>query len=97
MRRVLQVCGVAAAVAALVGASAPDAGAQVVSLGGNLPPITVVVSPVMPGGVAVAVPHAPGVAGIGVGIGGSGASSGRGHVVQKDTSSVEPASIVLSE
>ena len=98
MRRVLQVCGVAAAVAAMVSMHVPVTGAQGIVSGLTLPPISVV-TPGMPVGVTIAVPVMasqpimPGSV--------SGwwvlAPVAREHVTHKESRTSEPATIVLSE
>ncbi len=98
MRRVLQVCGVAAAIAALVGVNVPATGAQGIVSGIVLPPISVV-TPGLPAGVTVMVPGVPStpiMTGISVGLAGA-ASSSKGHVTHTESNTTEPATIVLSE
>lgn len=98
MRRILQVCGVTAAVAALVGVNVPMTGAQGIVSGITVPPISVVI-PGMPLGVNVAVPSVPGahiMPGISVGMAGTG-SGGERNVTYKESRTSEPATIVLSE
>ena len=98
MRRVLQVCGVAAAVAALVGINVPATGAQGIVSGVIMPPISVV-TPAMPVGVTVSVPgmvSQPVMPGISVGMAGTGSGSER-HVTHTESRTSEPATIVLSE
>lgn len=98
MRRVLQACGIAAAVAALVGVNVPASGAQGIVSGIVVPPISVVTSG-MPVGVNVSVPSVPStpnITGISVGMAGT-ASSSKGNVTYKESRTSEPATIVLSE
>lgn len=98
MRRVLQVCGVAAAVAALVTIHVPVTGAQGIISGVMVPPISVATSG-MPNGVTVAVPSMvrPSVMpGISVGMTGTGSGSQR-EVTYKESNTSEPAIIVLGE
>lgn len=98
MRRVLQVCGVAAAVASLMGVSITATGAQGIVSGVTLPPISVV-TPGMPIGVTVAVPgmvSSPVMPGISVGMAGTG-SGNQKEVTYKESNTSEPATIVLSE
>ena len=101
MRRILQVCGVAAAIAALAGVNAPVTGAQGIVSGIIVPPISVVTPGLsgMPIGVSVSVPSVPStpiMAGISMGIAGT-ASSSKGHVTGKESTTIEPATIVLGE
>lgn len=98
MRRVLQVCGVGVALAALIGVNVPATGAQGIVSGITLPPISVVI-PGMPLGVTVAVPGVPStsiITGISVGMAGTG-SGGERSVTHKESRTSEPATIVLSE
>ena len=98
MRRVLQVCGVAAALASLVCVHVPVTGAQGIISGVILPPISGV-TPGMPPGVMVSVPNVPGLpimSGISVGMAGTGPGSER-EVTYKESTTSEPATIVLSE
>ncbi|MFT4040944.1 MAG: hypothetical protein QM692_22365 [Thermomicrobiales bacterium] len=97
MRRVATACGVVAAAAALMGGGVATASAQSVMI----PPINVVISPVMPGGVVIpAAPGAPAVVGVPVApsltvdMTGTG---GQQHVVQRESTTVEPAEIVIDE
>ena len=98
MRRVLQVCGVAAALASLMCVQVPVTGAQGIISGVILPPISGV-TPGMPPGVMVSVPNVPSMpimSGINVGMAGTGSGSER-EVTYRETTSSEPATIVLSE
>ena len=98
MRRVLQMCGVSVAVAALVGVHVPMTGAQGVVSGITVPPISEVI-PGMPLGLTVAVPgvpSTPSLSSISVGMAGTGSGSER-HVTHKESRTSEPATIVLSE
>jgi hypothetical protein len=98
MRRVLQVCGVAAVLASLVGVHVPATGAQGIVSGIIVPPISAV-TPGMPVGVTVSVPSMvsqPIMPGISVGMAGTGSGS-EGHVTHTETRTSEPATIVLSE
>lgn len=97
MQRVAKVCGVAAAVAVLVGGGLATASAQSVVM----PPINVVISPVLPGGVVIpAVPGVPAMAGVPVApsltVDMTG-TEGQKHVVQRESTTVEPAEIVIDE
>jgi hypothetical protein len=98
MKRVLQACGVAAVLAALVCVQAPATGAQGIVSGIVVPPISAV-TPGMPVGVNVSVPSLvsqPIMPGISVGMAGTGAGSER-HVTHTESRTSEPATIVLSE
>lgn len=95
MRRVLQVCGVAAALASLGYVHVPATGAQGIISGVILPPISGI-TPGMPLGVTVSVPNVPSMPGISVGMGSTGSGSER-EVTYKESTSSEPATIVLSE
>ncbi len=97
MRRVLQVCGVAAAVAAVVGVNVPDTGAQGIVSGVIVPPISVV-TPGMPVAMPIAVPGMAGqsiMPGISVEMAGTGSGSER-RVTHTESRTSEPATIVLS-
>lgn len=98
MRRVLQVCGVAAVLTALVSVDVPATGAQGIVSGITVPPISAV-TPGMPVEIAVAVPSlvsSPIMPGIGAGLASAG-SGGKGHVTRTETRTSEPATIELSE
>lgn len=106
MRRILQTCGVAAAVVALIGVNVPVTGAQGIVSGIEVPNVSTVTiggpagMPIgLPAGVSVSVPTVPStpiMAGIGVGIAGT-ATSSKGHVTQKESNTVEEATIVMGE
>lgn len=98
MRWVLQVCGVAAAVATLVGFNVPVTGAQGIVSGVVVPP-TSAVTPGMPVAMPIAVPGMSGqpiMPGISVGMAGTGSGSQR-HVTHTESRTSEPATIKLSE
>ena len=98
MRRVLQVCGVAAVLAALGCAHVPATGAQGIISGVTLPPISAV-TPGMPIGVTVSVPSLvsqPVMPGVSVGMAGTGSGNQR-DVTYRESTTSEPATIVLSE
>lgn len=106
MRRILQACGVAATVAALISVNVPVTDAQGIVSGIEAPNVSVVTiggpagMPIgLPAGVSVAVPSVPStpiMAGISVGIAGT-ASSSKGHMTRKESNTIEPATIVLGE
>lgn len=98
MRRLLRVGGMAAALAALVGAHAPATGAQGIVSGVTVPPIPVVISgaPIGAVGPIPGVPASPIVAGISVGMAGTGSGSER-DVIYRESRTSEPATIVVSE
>ena len=98
MRRVLQVCGVAAVLTSMVGVHVPETGAQGIVSGITVPPIPVVTSG-MPVGVAGIVPIMPSIpimSGITIGMAGTG-FGGERSVTYKESRTSEPATIVLSE
>jgi hypothetical protein len=98
MRRVLQVCGVAGALASLICVHVPVTGAQGILSGVTLPPISAV-TPGMPIGVTVSVPSMvsqPIMPGISVGMAGTGSGS-EGHVTHTESRTSEPATIELGE
>ena len=98
MRRVLQVCGVAAVLASLVSIHVPATGAQGIVSGITVPPIAAV-TPGMPIGVSVAVPSMvsqPIMPGMSVGMAGTGSGSQR-EVTYKESTTSEPATIELGE
>ncbi|MCA9862020.1 MAG: hypothetical protein R2853_14925 [Thermomicrobiales bacterium] len=98
MRRVLQVCGVAAVLASLGCAYVPVAGAQGIVSGVTLPPISAV-TPGMPIGVNVSVPNlvsSPVMPGMSAGMAATG-SGGQREVTYEESKTSEPATIVLGE
>lgn len=98
MRRVLQVCGVAAVLASMVGVHVPATGAQGIVSGITVPPIPVVTSgmPVGVAGMIPTIPSIPIISGINVGMAGTG-FGGERSVTYKESRTSEPATIVLSE